>query len=510
MNRMKRLVFNTALLTSVSLLIRVIGMGLQVYLVSKIGSAGIGLFTLVLSVGSLAATFAISGIRFTSTRLISEELGVGNSGSVSATVTRCCTYATIFGTAGTVILLLTAERIGFLWIGDARTVLSLEIFSFSLPFISTSAVLGGYFTSTGRVHKSAGVQFVEEVLRVVFTVWFMQYAPDGDLELGCAAVILASVVSNIISFVLLLIVYKKDRQMYKSGITGEKLTRRMLFIAMPLALSAYARVSLTTLQQLLVPRGLMSSGASADKAMSDYGTIQGMAVPVVAFPACFLLALNELLVPELTEAQVVGNNKLISKLTSNLLEQCLVFSVGVTAILFTFSHELGMGIYNSAEAGEYIKILSLLVPLIYMDLITDGCLKGLGEMLYSMCINVVDSVISVALVIILLPKYGIMGFIVVIFITEFINFALSMQRLCTKAKIVISLRRSVVSIICAIAAAQGVELFFRMSGITYFDIVRTIFAVILSGLAYLVLLILCGCIDLKSHTIRRALGEKFS
>ncbi len=504
MNRLKRLAFNTALLTGVSLIIRSISMGLQVYLVSKIGSAGIGLFTLVLSVGALAATFAISGIRFTSTRLISEELGQGNSGSVSATVTRCCTYAMIFGIAGTVILFLTAERIGFLWIGDARTVLSLEIFSLSLPFISTGAVLGGYFTSTGRVYKSAGVQFVEEILRVAITVGLMQYVPDGDLELGCAAVIMAGVVSNIISFFLLLIVYKKDRKIYKTGVTGEKLTRRMLFIAMPLALSAYARVSLTTLQQLLVPKGLMRSGVSADNAMSDYGIIQGMAVPVVAFPACFLLALNELLVPELTEAQVAGKYGHISRLTSNLLEQCVVFSVGVTAILYTFSHELGMAIYKSAEAGEYIKILSFLVPLIYLDLITDGCLKGLGEMLYSMCINIVDSVISVILVIILLPKYGIMGFIIVIFVTEFINFALSMQKLCSKAKVILSARRCFVSIICAIGAAQGVELFLKFGGATYLNLFMTVCAVILSGLTYIILLIICGAIDLKSQNIRRA------
>jgi stage V sporulation protein B len=121
---------------------RCIGMAWQVWLVSRIGPAGIGLFTLVLSVGSMAATFAISGIRFTSTRLISEELGAGNAGGASAAVRRCSAYGLFFGLAGTAILYLTAERIGFLWIGDARTVLSLKIYAFSLPFISLGAVLG--------------------------------------------------------------------------------------------------------------------------------------------------------------------------------------------------------------------------------------------------------------------------------------------------------------------------------------------------------------------------------
>ena len=67
---MKRvLVYNTALLTASSLLMQGIAMAFQVWLVGRIGPAGIGLYQLVLSVTGLYATFAISGIRFASTRL---------------------------------------------------------------------------------------------------------------------------------------------------------------------------------------------------------------------------------------------------------------------------------------------------------------------------------------------------------------------------------------------------------------------------------------------------------
>ena len=73
MIRRRRLIYNTALLTVSSLLMSCIGMAFQVWLVGRIGSAGIGLYQLVLSVTNLLATFALSGIRFASTRLVSEE-----------------------------------------------------------------------------------------------------------------------------------------------------------------------------------------------------------------------------------------------------------------------------------------------------------------------------------------------------------------------------------------------------------------------------------------------------
>ena len=68
---MKRvLVYNTALLTASSLLMQGIAMAFQLWLVGRIGPAGIGLYQLVLSVTGLCATFAISGIRFASTLVI--------------------------------------------------------------------------------------------------------------------------------------------------------------------------------------------------------------------------------------------------------------------------------------------------------------------------------------------------------------------------------------------------------------------------------------------------------
>ena len=84
MIRRRRLIYNTALLTVSSLLMSCIGMAFQVWLVGRIGSAGIGLYQLVLSVTNLLATFAISGIRFASTRLVSEELGLENPGGIRA------------------------------------------------------------------------------------------------------------------------------------------------------------------------------------------------------------------------------------------------------------------------------------------------------------------------------------------------------------------------------------------------------------------------------------------
>lgn len=429
--RKQKLIVNTALLTGSSVVMRCIALAFQVWLVGRIGSAGIGLYQLVMSVSVLFATFAISGIRFATTRLVSEEMGLERGAGVTGAMRRCVCYALFFGIAAGVIVYFLAEPVGFLWVGDARTVLSLRLTALSLPCIALSSVFSGYFTASGRVWKSAAVHLTEQIVCIVCVVLFLSLTPHGDLERNCAAVTAGGVAADAVSLLLIGAVYWTDRRRYRqSGDTVPHLTRRMLGVALPLAVSAYARTSLSTLEHLLVPRGLKSAGFSADRALSGYGVIQGMALPIVTFPSCLLYSLAELLVPELTAAQVAGQTEEIRRMVKSLLYKCLLFAAATATLLLIFAGDLGALIYHSEEAGAYIRLLAPLVPVMYLDTVADGCLRGLGQHTRCMCINVLDSALGVLLVWLLLPKYALSGYLFVLYFNEFINFILSFRLLC--------------------------------------------------------------------------------
>ena len=428
---MKRvLVYNTALLTASSLLMQGIAMAFQVWLVGQIGPAGIGLYQLVLSVTGLCATFAISGIRFASTRLVAEELGLEHFGGVRAAMGRCLGYGAFFGLAAAVILRELSEPIGFLWIGDARTVRSLRISALSMPCISLCSSMSGYFTACGRVWKPTLIHLIEQVSGIALAAFFLGQVPAGDIEKSCAAVTLGRVAADVLSLLLMALAYLFDRRgHYRNTGAGGRLTVRMLHIAVPLALSAYARSALTTLQHLLVPKGLKAAGFSANSALSGYGVIQGMVLPVIFFPSCILSAAAELIVPELTAAQVQREGRAIRRTAKELLRLSVLFSLTVGAFLFVCSDALGMLIYGSRDAGRYIRILAPLVPFMYTDMSVDGCLKGLGQQVWSMGINILDALLGLLLTRQLLPRYALAAYIGIIYATELVNFALSAGRL---------------------------------------------------------------------------------
>lgn len=501
-SKLRRLLFNTALLTVSGLIMRGIALLYQVWLAGRIGAAGIGLFQLVSSVQALAATFAISGVRFASTRLVAEELGSGRPGGVRRVMRLCLGYGGVFGLAALALMLRFAEPIGFLWVGDARTVLSLRLSAYSLPFIPLAAVFSGYFTAVGRVWKSALSQLMEQLVRIALVTLLLRAAPAQDVEKTCAAVVLGGVGAELFSCLFYLTLYLFDRRKrFAPGPSGARLPRRLLAVAVPLALSAYARVALSTIQHLLVPRGLRASGLSADAALAGYGIVHGMVFPIVTFPSCILYALADLLVPTLTEAQMSGSPERIASAVNRLLEKCLLFSLGTAAILLSGAQLLGQAVYKSAEAGAYIRVFACLVPVMYLDTVTDGCLKGLGEQLWSMCVNVADSALSIALVLLLLPRYALGGYLAILFGTELFNFALSMLRLRKITQVRLRPRALLIGALCAAGAAAFPPLLLRPLSSLPDKPLCALF--VLTGAAcYALLLRLCGELNLPRRRLQ--------
>ena len=493
MQRDKSLAYNTALLTASSLMMRFAGMVWQVWLVGRIGEAGIGLFQLILSVDSLAVTFAISGIRYTSTRLVSEELGADRPRGAGDALTRCLLYGAFFGLAAGLILLFSAEPLGFLWLGDARTVRPLMVLSLRLPLMALSSVMFGYFTATGRVWKSVCIQIGQQIFMMAVTAGFLHGCAVGDIEKACYSLTAGGTSAELIGFVGLGILFRYDRRRYGNTRTGSpepNMTNRMLNIALPLAGAAYARSGLSTLQHLLVPVGLRSSGLTARDALAGYGIIQGMALPAVLFPSCVMLAVAELIVPKLTRSQVVGANEDIRTVTVDLLQKSMIFSVGTAALLLALGDSLGLALYDSAEAGLYIQIFALIVPVMYMDMVTDGCLKGLGQMMFCMYVNILDAGSSALLVWLTLPRGGLAAYIGVICFTEVFNFVLSIARL----KKIAGFRLPSLSIIVTItsaALAASVARLLNMSINTGNKVPALIISALMGLGAYCLLLRLC-------------------
>jgi stage V sporulation protein B len=277
--------------------------------------------------------------------------------------------------------------------------------------------------------------------------------------------VLGASISEGLSFLYLLILYLRDKRKHLCGGKEKEIPRgitaRMLHISIPIAASAYLRSGLVTVEHILIPRGLRKYGQNAGDALASYGTVHGMALPLVLFPACFSATFASLIIPELSElAAKYGRRDTvhIKYIVRRAITLCLIFGLACAGAFAMFSEPLGMLVYKNREAAEYIGVFAVLVPLMYLDTAVDGMLKGLGEQMASMRYNIVDSAISVLLVYTLIPQMGVRGYIICVFITELVNDVLSLSRLISVTGVKISVFSSVIapllSIVGACAAAH--------------------------------------------------------
>ncbi|MGN1033708.1 MAG: oligosaccharide flippase family protein, partial [Intestinibacter sp.] len=152
--RRKNLIINTFLLTFSTMILGFLGMLFRIYISNKIGSEGMGLFQLIMSINVFACTIAISGIRMTLTRLVAEQIGKNNKSKVKALLKCGFFYTLFFSTVASLILYNKAYFISEFLIGDIKAQTPLKILALGMPFVGISSCFNGYFYGCRRVVKS--------------------------------------------------------------------------------------------------------------------------------------------------------------------------------------------------------------------------------------------------------------------------------------------------------------------------------------------------------------------
>lgn len=423
--RRQSMFHSALLLTIVNLLLRLVYTSFQVYLSGRIGAAGIGLLQLVLSVGALAMTAGIAGVRTATMYLTAEELGKKRPGSITWVLSGCVLYSIAFSLVIAGCLFGFAPVIAEKWVGDLRSITALRLYAVFLPVYCLCGVMSGYFTAANRIGTLAAVEIAEQVLSMGVTMGVLALWAGHDPGKACCAVVLGSGAGAVLTLGCLVFLRFRQRT-----VAGQKIpVRQRLFqIALPLALADDLKAGISTTENLMVPKRLALYRGTTDP-LADFGMVCGMVFPILMFPAAILFGLNELLIPELARCNAALSNRRIKYLVKRSLKVALLYGAVFCGLEFLLADSLCLKLYHNTQAGPYLQLYALLIPMLYCDAVTDAMTKGLGQQTYCVRYNIFTSAMDVALLFILLPRYGMMGYFFSFLVTHLINFALSLRRL---------------------------------------------------------------------------------
>ena len=470
-NNYKKFLLNGLILTATSFFLRWTGVLFNSYISKKLGSEGMGIYTLVQTLFGFAVTFACSGINLGTTRLVSEALARGRVREAKTAIKKCVIYSLSFSLTALAFLYIGANFLGCKILGDPRTVKSIRILSLSLPFVSLSSVFNGYFSAARKAYKSASVIFIEQFACISITVKTLSLLLGKGLEFACVSVAIGTFIAEAISLAFNIILYALDIWKLKIQNTrvNKQLSKKLFKISLPLALSTYVRSGLVTVEHLLIPYGLRKNGATLASSLSSYGLIQGMVFPVIMFPSSIIYSFAGLVVPELSRYNELNDKSKINRAVTIILRYSLLYSIGMAGIITCFSYEISLVFFGNAEAHSYIKLFAPLITIMYLDGAVDSILKGLNEQLYSMKINIADAFLSVILVYTLIPKFGIKGYIIAIFVCEIFNCCMSMLRLVKICSPTFYVGKFIFGPITnVIISTAAITLIFKFLDITYF------------------------------------------
>lgn len=434
MKTLKIFVLNTLILLFSSVILQVIGMFFNIYISNTIGEEAVGVFSLVMSVYMFGITLASAGINISATRVVSEELACKNEAGAKKAAQRCVLFSLIFGVCASLIFFVFADFITIHCLHNRISKNVIYLICIALPFIAMSSAINGYFTAVRRVYKNAFAKFFEEFVKIACSAILLKsFMPDG-IDYACYSLILADVISEITSFLHLYVLYLQDKHgsleesRYKDL---ESYNKRILRITIPVALTSYLRSGLSTIKQLIIPSSLQRSGMNSSNSLIAYGIVHGMAMPIIMFPVSLITSASGLLVPEFSRYYAQEKYKKIRSVSAIILTVTLIFSILVTIFILVFADELSNFIYHKTEIAKYLRILSPLIVIMYLDVVIDSILKGLDAQVSVMVINVIDCIISIAFIYFMVPVLGFNGYIISIFISEVVDFSLSGYKLLT-------------------------------------------------------------------------------
>jgi stage V sporulation protein B len=426
--KVKIFILNTLVLLFSSIILQVIGMFFNVYISNKIGTEAVGVFSLVMSVYLFGITLATSGINIATTRVISEKLAYNDIDGIKIFAKKCICISLFTGIIASTIFFFLSDFIVHSCLHNRVSHNIIYILCIALPFISMSSAINGYFTAMRRVYKNAFAKFFEEFVKIIVTAFIIdQFLPSG-IEYMCLSLILGDVISEIASFIFIYYLYLKDKRKYLKRCFSKEdstYTKKILRISLPIAFTSYIRSGLSTFKQLLIPSSLEKSGIGCSLALSNYGIVGGMAMPVIMFPSVFVNSFAGLLVPEFSRYYVKNDYARIKKMSLFILSVTISFSLFVNFLLFVFADKISLALYNNSDIGYYIKLLSFLVTFIYCDLVIDNILKGIDAQVSVVFINIADCIITIAFIYFCVPVLGFVGYLISIFISEIFNIVLS-------------------------------------------------------------------------------------
>lgn len=409
------LIKGTLILTLSGFITKIIGFVYRIFLSQTIGAQGMGIYQLIFPIHTLCFALAVGGIQTAISRFVAARAALKDEQgardifllstflSVSAAV---LTSWFLYRHASWFALHILLE--------ESCTPL-LKIMALSVPMGAFHSCVNGYYFARKKLSVPAAAQLLEQCARVaasylLFLIWREEGTPVTP-ALAVIGLLGGELVSMVFSGCVILLDYRRACYSVRNMLSPLKDLKAVVILSFPLTCNRLLVNLLHSIESVLIPGHLRLYGLDQASALSVYGILTGMALPLILFPSAVTNAVSTVLLPSVAESQAVGNHGHIRKSIFLSLKYCLLLGLLSTAFFYLFGDLLGLLLFKNEFAGTFIKILSFICPCLYLSSTLGGILNGLGCANQTFLLNTLGLSIRLAFVFFIIPRYGIIGYL---------------------------------------------------------------------------------------------------
>lgn len=434
--RNRTFIKGTLILTLTGLLSRVIGFFYRIYLSRLFGEEGMGIYQLLSPVLALSFSLCAAGIQTAISKYVAASVAKGNCKDSYRYLFTGLFLSLLLSVPCMLLLLMFSDFVAVHFLLEARTASMLRIIALSIPAGAVHSCINGYYYGIKKTMLPSSTQIIEQFMRFFcvlaadflarrsHTVPHINAAVVG-LVVGECAAMLISLLAIYFRF------YREEAGAGKSslpcsnagefGISRFHAVKNLLVLAFPLTVSRIVVNLLQSVEAVAIPSRLCRYGYDSVTALSVYGVLTGMALPLLFFPNALTGSMSLLLLPMVSEADAKGNTDAVKNTTLKTIHSCLLLGAACTLFFFLSGPFLGRFLFHSELAGRYIRSLSLLCPFLYLCTTLSGILHGLGKAVSVFFVNVFSLSLRLLFVFFLIPAFGIDCYILSMVLSQLLS-----------------------------------------------------------------------------------------
>lgn len=399
-----QLLKGTIILTVAGVVTRLIGFGYRIFLAGELGEVNLGIYQLVFPVYSICFTIYAAGLQTGVSQLISHQPPKNHGQILKAGILLS------LGLSLTLSFFVCSFRneIAVSFLGTEQTAPLLMILSLIFPICGITSLINGYFYGINQASIPAVTQILEQLFRVgfVFILCHFHLFSIPSLHLAVGGLIageLASVLYNL----------SKLRHYISFGkmLTARPQIRHVLGLSLPLSGTKLIVALLGSVESVLIPPILCRYGYSLTDSLALYGVLTGVVLPFILFPGTITNSMSVLLLPAISRASGTNQSRHVRYTSSVTVRYSLLLGVLTCAVFLNFGTEIGQYIFHSPNAGKLLTLLAFLCPFLYVTTTLGSIINGLGKTGITFLITILGLVIRITCLFLLVPHYGIFGYL---------------------------------------------------------------------------------------------------